>query len=93
MVAINEESDFESALRLCQGRAESAFGDSRVFIEEYVTSAEHIEFQVVADGSKAIHLGERFLFHSEETSEDSGRRTLAKPVEREEIGSKGCCWC
>ena len=60
MQVVNEKSDFESALRLCQGRAESAFGDSRVFIEEYIDSAEHIEFQVVGDGSTAIHLGERF---------------------------------
>ena len=36
MQIVHEESEFESALRLCQGRAKSAFGDSRVFIEEYV---------------------------------------------------------
>ena len=60
MQIVHEESEFKSALRLCQGRAKSAFGDSRVFIEEYVDSAEHIEFQVLADGKRAIHFGERF---------------------------------
>ena len=48
MQIVHEQSEFESALRLCQGRAESAFGDGRVFIEEYVDSAEHIEFQVLS---------------------------------------------
>ena len=56
MQVVNNEAEFESALRLCQGRAESAFGDGRVFIEEYVESAEHIEFQVIGDGKNAIHI-------------------------------------
>ena len=88
MQVVNEESDFESALRLCQGRAESAFGDSRVFIEEYVTSAEHIEFQVVADGSKAIHLGERFCSIQRRHQKILEEGPWLSQSEREEIGSK-----
>ncbi|MEE2625019.1 MAG: biotin carboxylase N-terminal domain-containing protein [Candidatus Thermoplasmatota archaeon] len=60
MQVVESEKDFESALRLCQGRAASAFGDDRVFLEKFVDNAEHIEFQVIGDGKKAIHIGERF---------------------------------
>ena len=88
MQVVNEESEFESALRLCQGRAESAFGDSRVFIEEYVSSAEHIEFQVVGDGSKAIHLGERFCSIQRRHQKILEEGPWLSESEREEIGSK-----
>ena len=88
MQVVNESSEFESALRLCQGRAESAFGDSRVFIEEYVSSAEHIEFQVVGDGSKAIHLGERFCSIQRRHQKILEEGPWLSESEREEIGSK-----
>ena len=88
MQVVNEISDFESALRLCQGRAESAFGDSRVFIEEYVSSAEHIEFQVVGDGSRAIHLGERFCSIQRRHQKILEEGPWLSKSEREEIGAK-----
>lgn len=88
MQVVNEKSDFESALRLCQGRAESAFGDSRVFIEEYIDSAEHIEFQVVGDGSTAIHLGERFCSIQRRHQKILEEGPWLTESEREEIGAK-----
>ena len=88
MQVVNEKSDFESALRLCQGRAESAFGDGRVFIEEYVSSAEHIEFQVVGDGSKAIHLGERFCSIQRRHQKILEEGPWLSKTEREYIGAK-----
>ena len=60
MQVVNQKSDFESALNLCQSRAQSAFGDNRVFVEKFIEGAQHIEFQVLADGKNAIHFGERF---------------------------------
>ena len=60
MQIVEEESQFASALKLCMSRAKSAFGDERVFVEKYITGAQHVEFQVLADGKKAIHFGERF---------------------------------
>jgi len=88
MQIVNEKSDFESALRLCQGRAESAFGDSRVFIEEYVSKAEHIEFQVIGDGSKAIHLGERFCSIQRRHQKILEEGPWLTQSEREDIGAK-----
>ena len=88
MQIVHEESEFESALRLCQGRAKSAFGDSRVFIEEYVHSAEHIEFQVLADGKRAIHFGERFCSIQRRHQKIIEEGPWISEEERLEIGSK-----
>ena len=60
MQVVESEDEFESAMKLCQGRALSAFGDDRVFLEKFIEGAQHIEFQVLGDGKDAIHFGERF---------------------------------
>jgi len=60
MQIVEAEHEFEGALKLCQSRARSAFGDDRVFVEKYIQGAQHVEFQVLADGERAIHFGERF---------------------------------
>lgn len=60
MQVVSESSEFEGALKLCMSRARSAFGDDRVFVEKFIEGAQHIEFQVLGDGAKAIHFGERF---------------------------------
>ena len=88
MQIVHEESEFESALRLCQGRAKSAFGDSRVFIEEYVDSAEHIEFQVLGDGKRAIHFGERFCSIQRRHQKIIEEGPWISEEERQDIGSK-----
>jgi len=38
---------------------ERYFRDPTVYIEKYLTKPRHIEFQILADGKKALHLGER----------------------------------
>ncbi|MDP6328823.1 MAG: biotin carboxylase N-terminal domain-containing protein [Candidatus Thalassarchaeaceae archaeon] len=60
MQVVESEDEFESAMKLCQGRALSAFGDDRVFLEKFIEGAQHIEFQVLGDGKDAVHFGERF---------------------------------
>ncbi len=90
MQTVYDASEFESALNLCQSRAKSAFGDDRVFVEKYIEGAQHVEFQVLADGTDAIHFGERFC---------SIQRRHQKLVEegpwltdevRESIGTRVC---
>ena len=97
---VESADDFKTALRLCQGRALSAFGDDRVFVEKYIEGAQHIEFQVLGDGSKAIHFGERFCsiqrrhqkiieegpWLSEEVREELGAKVVAGA---EAVGYKG----
>jgi acetyl-CoA carboxylase biotin carboxylase subunit len=91
MQVVNSPDEFESALKLCQGRARSAFGDDRVFLEKFIEGAQHIEFQVLGDGTDAIHFGERFCsiqrrhqkileegpWLSEEIRADIGARVVA----------------
>ena len=60
MQIVNNAGEFDSALKSCQSRAASAFGDDRVFLEKFIEGAQHIEFQVLADGTDAVHFGERF---------------------------------
>ena len=100
MQIVESADDFETALRLCQGRALSAFGDDRVFVEKYIEGAQHIEFQVLGDGSKAIHFGERFCsiqrrhqkiieegpWLSEEVRDELGAKVVAGA---EAVGYKG----
>ena len=52
--------DLEEAITRCQSEAESAFGDSRIYIEQLVPAARHIEVQVAADKHGNVHvLGDR----------------------------------
>ncbi|MFN8008138.1 MAG: acetyl-CoA carboxylase biotin carboxylase subunit [Terriglobia bacterium] len=49
-----------ASLRDAQAEAMAAFGDSSVYLERYVVSPRHIEFQILADRyGHTIHLGER----------------------------------
>lgn len=60
MRVVKSESDLESSLRMAQNEARSSFGDDSVFIEKFVDSPRHIEFQILVDEhGNAVHLGER----------------------------------
>jgi acetyl-CoA carboxylase biotin carboxylase subunit len=49
-----------SSLMTAQAEAEAAFGNPEVYIEKYIESPRHIEFQILADNyGHIIHLGER----------------------------------
>ncbi len=51
---------FHGAMTAAQSEARSAFGDGRVFVEQYIEAPRHIEFQILADGhGHAVHLFER----------------------------------
>ena len=43
-----------------RNEAEKAFGDGRLYVEKYIESPRHIEFQILADQhGKVLHIGER----------------------------------
>ena len=90
MQIVHKESEFESALNLCQSRAKSAFGDHRVFVEKYIEGAQHIEFQVLADGESAIHFGERFCSIQRRHQKLLEEGPWLSDEVRAEIGSKVC---
>jgi len=90
MQVVHDESEFDSALNLCQSRARSAFGDERVFIEKYIEGAQHIEFQVLADGKNAIHFGERFCSIQRRHQKLLEEGPWLSDEVREEIGARVC---
>ena len=51
---------WRQALSRAQGEAGSAFGDARIFIEKYLETPRHVEFQILADADgSCVHLFER----------------------------------
>lgn len=60
MRLVKREEDIESSLRGARSEAKTAFGDDAVYIEKYIESPHHIEFQILADKhGNAVHLFER----------------------------------
>ena len=60
MKIVREEHELEQAFYLAQREALGAFGNSELYIEEYIPEARHIEVQIMADNKgNVIHLNER----------------------------------
>jgi acetyl-CoA carboxylase biotin carboxylase subunit len=60
MRIVNSADELPKLFRMAQKEAEAAFGSSDVYLEKYVASPRHIEFQVMGDHhGKVVHLGER----------------------------------
>lgn len=60
MRIVYDKKEFTSSIRTAKSEAMSAFGDDRVFIEKYLESPRHIEFQIMADThGNILHLFDR----------------------------------
>jgi acetyl-CoA carboxylase biotin carboxylase subunit len=60
MRVVESPADLPQALKMAQREAEAAFGIGDVYIEKYVVSPRHIEFQVLGDHyGSVVSLGER----------------------------------
>lgn len=60
MRVVSSEDELEEAMDRAANEAQSAFGDSRVFMEKYLTRPRHIEIQILCDThGNALYLGER----------------------------------
>jgi 3-methylcrotonyl-CoA carboxylase alpha subunit len=59
MRLVEDPPDFIAALESAQGEARTAFGNTAVLVEKYVSKPRHIEVQVFGDGTRAVHLFER----------------------------------
>jgi acetyl-CoA carboxylase, biotin carboxylase subunit len=47
------------AVERATAEARAAFGDDRVYLERYVPRGRHVEVQLLGDGERVIHLGDR----------------------------------
>lgn len=60
MQIVRDSADFLAAYRETTARAQTLFGDNRVYVERYVDHPRHVEVQVLCDQhGNAVHLGER----------------------------------
>jgi acetyl-CoA carboxylase, biotin carboxylase subunit len=60
MRVVRAAGELSHAVKTAQREAEAAFGVGDVYIEKYVESPRHIEFQVLGDHhGSVVHLGER----------------------------------
>jgi 3-methylcrotonyl-CoA carboxylase alpha subunit len=59
MRLVEEASGFQAALDSARSEAKTAFGNSDVLVEKFVSAPRHIEVQVFGDGTRAVHLFER----------------------------------
>lgn len=81
--------EFEQSFQTAQKEAQMAFGDGTMYIEHYVESPRHIEFQILADHyGNVIHLGERdcsIQRNHQKMIEESPSVALSEEL-REEMG-------
>lgn len=60
MVQVDEESEVEAAFDVASRNAKKAFGDGRMYVEQMLVGARHIEVQIFGDGKgDAVALGTR----------------------------------
>lgn len=60
MRVVNNPEEFVEQMERAISEAQSAFGDGAVFIEKFITSPKHIEFQILGDQhGNIIHLFDR----------------------------------
>lgn len=57
---VENESELVKAFKTAKAEAKTAFGDDTMYVEKFIKSPRHIEFQIVADNyGNTVYLGER----------------------------------
>jgi len=56
---VDEPARLDAAIERATAEAGAAFGDRRVYLERLVTPGRHVEVQLLGDGERVIHLGDR----------------------------------
>jgi acetyl-CoA carboxylase biotin carboxylase subunit len=56
---VHRPAELESAITLAAAEADAAFKDPRVYLERYLRGGRHVEVQLIGDGERVIHLGDR----------------------------------
>jgi acetyl-CoA carboxylase, biotin carboxylase subunit len=56
---VREPGELADAVSVASAEAGAAFGDPRVYLERYVERGRHVEVQILGDGERVVHLGDR----------------------------------
>jgi acetyl-CoA carboxylase biotin carboxylase subunit len=59
MRVVEAPDDVDRKLKEAMAEAQASFGSAAVYIEKYLTNIRHVEIQVLGDGKRTIHIGER----------------------------------
>lgn len=59
MRVVQEEAALRESLERASAEAASSFGNGAVYLERFLSPVRHVEVQVLGDGQRVIHLGER----------------------------------
>ena len=90
MHVVRKPDELLQKIQMARTEAEAAFRDGSVFLEKYLETPRHIEFQVLADGQgQAVHLGERdcsMQRRNQKVLEESPAPGITQ-AQRDEIGA------
>lgn len=89
MRLVEKEENIVSSVRAARSEALDSFGNDAVYVEKYVTSPHHIEFQILGDHhGNAIHLFERecSIQRRHQKMVEETPSTLMTPELREQMG-------
>jgi acetyl-CoA carboxylase, biotin carboxylase subunit len=56
---VHDADALAGTLPLAMAEAAGAFGDPRVYLERYLPAGRHVEVQLLGDGERVVHLGDR----------------------------------
>ena len=56
---VGRPDDLGPAVERAMAEARAAFADDRVYLERYVPGGRHVEVQLLGDGERVIHIGDR----------------------------------
>ena len=59
MRIIHNLEEVKEAFDRCSSEAEKAFGNSALYVEQFIPKARHVEVQIIGDGQEVVILGER----------------------------------
>ncbi len=91
MELVYKADEVKEAWHKSRSVAEKSFGDPRVYVEKYIASGRHIEFQFVADQhGNAVHLFERecSIQRSHQKLVEEAPSTVLTPAQRADIGKR-----
>lgn len=91
MRVVSSADEMPQLLQTAQNEADASFGSSDVYLEKYISSPRHIEFQVLADEhGRVVHLGERecTIQRRHQKILEESPSTQISPDLRREIGCK-----
>jgi acetyl-CoA carboxylase biotin carboxylase subunit len=56
---VERPGELAGTVEFAMAEAAAAFGDPRVYLERYLPAGRHVEVQLLGDGERVIHLGDR----------------------------------